>query len=363
MKISVAMATYNGEHFIREQLDSLAKQTRLPDELVVTDDGSSDSTVEILEEFALVAPFPVRVHRNKNNLGYPNNFLKAASLCRGDWVAFCDQDDIWLPEKIITLARHAKSATQDVLLICHRAEVVDKDLRPSGTKVPKITKLRLVDRHQISPWWVATGFATMVRAELIRDIPHQFRGCDYNDSSMSLAHDQWMTRLASVLGKILMLPDCLALYRRHEAATTTFGRSGWEEINGWSSPLIRIERFLTRSGFEHYQNAASAFNSQAKFFRTLAGNSAHVIWKVNLDAASTFFEKVANWYFLRSALYSKNSFKVRVQLFIKLLFSFGYWRIFAGKRKIIQALVKDLFITVIGTTDFCPNQRGRRVKN
>ena len=357
MKVSIAMATYNGERFIREQLDSLTAQARYPDELVVTDDGSTDRTMEILEEFAFVAPFPVRVYRNESNLGFSDNFLKAASLCGGDWVAFCDQDDIWLPDKVITLARHAESATKDVLLICHRAEVVDKDLRRSGIKLPKISKLKLVDRHQISPWWVATGFATMVRAELIKDIPHQLRGCDYGDSSRSLTHDQWMTRLATVLGKILMLPDCLALYRRHERATSPFMRSGLSELNGWRAQLRRIDRSLTLLGAEHYQNIASATNSQAKLFRNLADSSTRIIWRVKSAAASIFFEKVSNWFLIRSALYSKKSLKVRVQLFIKLLFSFGYWRIFVSKREMIRALVKDLLVTVMGASAFRPNQR------
>lgn len=97
---SIAMGTFNGEKYLQEQLDSLANQTILPDELVVCDDGSSDRTVEILENFARTAPFPVRIFVNEKNLGIPANFCKVFSLCEKDVTFFCDQDDIWFPEKI-----------------------------------------------------------------------------------------------------------------------------------------------------------------------------------------------------------------------------------------------------------------------
>src|SRR4051794_37441524 len=100
LRISIAMATYNGDRYIREQLDSLARQNLLPFELVVTDDGSSDGTLDILKAFSERAPFPVRIFRNPTRLGYEENFLKAASLCNGDVISFCDQDDIWVDRKL-----------------------------------------------------------------------------------------------------------------------------------------------------------------------------------------------------------------------------------------------------------------------
>ncbi|HZD75966.1 MAG TPA: glycosyltransferase, partial [Acidobacteriaceae bacterium] len=84
--ISVAMPTYNGERFLREQLDSLVRQTLLPVELVVCDDGSTDSTVEILRRFVTSAPFPVRLYQNDTRLGPGFNFLSALARCAGDLV-------------------------------------------------------------------------------------------------------------------------------------------------------------------------------------------------------------------------------------------------------------------------------------
>lgn len=100
MTISIAMATYNGEQYLQTQLDSLASQTRLPDELVISDDGSSDSTIEIAEGFAASSTFDVKVLKNTNRLGYIKNFERALLHCSGEIIALSDQDDIWLPEKL-----------------------------------------------------------------------------------------------------------------------------------------------------------------------------------------------------------------------------------------------------------------------
>src|ERR1700692_1867054 len=100
ISVSVAMATYNGQKFIREQLDSLAAQQHLPSELIITDDASSDKTVAIAEQFAKTAPFTVHIHRHEKRLGYRANFMRAASRCTSELIAFCDQDDIWSPRTL-----------------------------------------------------------------------------------------------------------------------------------------------------------------------------------------------------------------------------------------------------------------------
>ena len=99
LTISIAMTTYNGEKYLQEQLDSFLGQNRLPDELVVCDDGSQDRTMAILESFSSRAPFPVRIYRNSAKLGYSKNFEKAGSLCTGDIIAFSDEDDVWDAQK------------------------------------------------------------------------------------------------------------------------------------------------------------------------------------------------------------------------------------------------------------------------
>src|SRR6202789_3618532 len=99
-RISVALCTYNGERFLPQQLASIAKQTRPPDELVVCDDRSTDRTVALLQEFAASSPYPVRIFENEHNLGYAANFERAIRLCEGNLIALSDQDDIWYPIRL-----------------------------------------------------------------------------------------------------------------------------------------------------------------------------------------------------------------------------------------------------------------------
>ncbi len=100
MTISVVIATYNGEKFLREQIDSVLNQTMRPDEIIVSDDGSSDGTWGILEEYQNQYPKLFCLYRNEKGLGPHENFKHAFQYVKSDIVVPCDQDDIWMPEKI-----------------------------------------------------------------------------------------------------------------------------------------------------------------------------------------------------------------------------------------------------------------------
>ena len=107
--ISIAMCTYNGEAYLNGQLVSFVKQTQRPDELVACDDGSTDNTLQVLDQFSKEAPFPVRVYRSQQRLGPTKNFEKALSLCSGDFIFLSDQDDVWMPQKVNTLLQALKN--------------------------------------------------------------------------------------------------------------------------------------------------------------------------------------------------------------------------------------------------------------
>lgn len=100
MTSSVALCTYNGHAYIAEQLDSILSQTLPVSEIIICDDGSTDGTVKILSDYASRYPEIIQVYQNSENLGYISNFEKAMSLCSGDIVLLCDQDDRWYNNKI-----------------------------------------------------------------------------------------------------------------------------------------------------------------------------------------------------------------------------------------------------------------------
>src|SRR2546423_9076098 len=100
MKISVAMCTYSGAEFLPAQLESIFAQTRPPDEIVIRDDDSTDETAQILSKFAGESAIPILLNFNKQNYGSVKNFEQAISLCTGDVIALCDQDDVWRRDKL-----------------------------------------------------------------------------------------------------------------------------------------------------------------------------------------------------------------------------------------------------------------------
>lgn len=101
MKTAVVMAVYNGEQFLREQLESIACQSRIPDEILIRDDGSADRSVEVIHQFQKDHPgLPVRLVLNEKNRGYKENFRLLIEQTDADWIFLSDQDDRWHPEKV-----------------------------------------------------------------------------------------------------------------------------------------------------------------------------------------------------------------------------------------------------------------------
>ena len=130
--ISVAMASYNGEKFIREQLESICKQTVRPDEIVISDDGSKDNTLTIVKEIACSAlgcGISFRLICDNPRKGYCGNFEWAVKHCSGDFIFLCDQDDIWLPQKI-EVTMQVFITQPDASLVIHNASLVDANGLP-----------------------------------------------------------------------------------------------------------------------------------------------------------------------------------------------------------------------------------------
>ena len=218
--ISVAMCTYNGEKFLPEQLQSIAKQTMLPAELVVCDDGSKDSTIDILKDFALEAPFEVKVVQNPKNLGFSKNFEKAVGLCGGQYIALCDQDDVWLPEK---LARLAEVLERDPQIggVFSEAQLVDQQSKPTGVLLSHTTGFSRKEQHRLGqgealrvllPMNKVYGCSLMFRASLLPKIL---------PVPPSWTHDNWIACMAAVHAKLEFIPEPLFCFRIH--ATQYYG--------------------------------------------------------------------------------------------------------------------------------------------
>ena len=201
LKISIAMTTFNGAKYILEQLESFAWQTRLPDELIVTDDGSTDNTVQILEEFALKSPFEVRIYRNEVNLGYARNFDRALSLCTGDLIFLSDQDDVWFDDKIEVVVAVAINFS-DALLFINDAELALEDCSPLGlTQFSQILALGLSESE------FTMGCCMALRKELLRLV--------LPVSEMSDSNDAWINKISCLIESRYVIKKTLQYYRRH----------------------------------------------------------------------------------------------------------------------------------------------------
>ena len=216
LTLSIALCTYNGERYLPEQLDSFLRQTRLPDELVVCDDGSQDGTVSLMEAFASRAPFPVRLFLNPKNLGHNKNFEQAISLCRGDIIAISDQDDLWLPGKLANLERMFIKRPQ-LGYVIHDAAVVDDKLQPLGYTLweaigfkPRLQKI------------FANGGATEIlfKSQYVWGCTLTLRG-DLRPQIFPIPpywdHDRWIGLIVSFLARVTLIPQPLIRYRQHGA--------------------------------------------------------------------------------------------------------------------------------------------------
>ena len=209
MLVSIALTTYNGARFLRHQLDSVYSQSFTPLEVVAVDDGSTDGTAAILEEYS--SSHGLRFLRNEQQLGFVKNFEKAISLCTGTFIALCDQDDIWLPGKIERFV----SAIGDHSMVCSDVSLIDEH----GKVGIKSLQRRLhipVPRpenqfYALSVFDYVRGCSCMFRRDLV---PF---ACPIPDAAMS--HDWWFAIWATRTAGIVYLPEQLTLYRQQSSNT------------------------------------------------------------------------------------------------------------------------------------------------
>ena len=214
MNISVALGTYNGARFLDEQLRSIAAQTRLPDELVVCDDGSSDETVSIVRRFAAERPFEVRLEINERNAGSRANFARAASLCRGEIIALCDQDDVWLPGK---LARIEQAFAEEPQLgfVFSDAVLIDAESHRLRRRLWKAIGFSRRLQRQVDG---GRAVEVLVKRNVVTGATMAFRAV-HRDILLPIAgnwvHDGWFALMIAAVAPCRSIPETLVEYRQH----------------------------------------------------------------------------------------------------------------------------------------------------
>ncbi len=216
MRISVAMCTYNGASFLREQLDSISSQARPPDELVICDDCSIDETAEIIEAFAARASFPVHLHVNERNLGSTKNFERAIRLCDGDIIALSDQDDVWHAQKLLRL-EHEFARSPHVGLVFTDAEVSDENLRSLGSTLWQRVDFNARERQLFR---AGKGLLVLLDHNVVTGATMAFRAAFKNlilpiPLGRGVIHDGWIAMLIAAFADVSFIDEPLIKYRQH----------------------------------------------------------------------------------------------------------------------------------------------------
>jgi glycosyltransferase involved in cell wall biosynthesis len=219
------MATYNGEKFLEQQLRSLSK----PAELIICDDTSSDATADIIKLFSETAPFPVKLVVNEQRLGWRGNFLKAASLCVSEYIAYCDQDDIWLPEKLATVQSHLEKNRPTLLQ--HGYRMIDS----AGAIISGPITYEHLERN--APWVHSYGLNQVFHRSLVEFFDLWELSKDHFHANERMAHDQFVFFLSSLLGQTVTIKDVLLYYRQH--GNNAVGFIAAADHGGFARSLLR----------------------------------------------------------------------------------------------------------------------------
>lgn len=207
--ISIALCTYNGESYIDELLLSITNQTFQPDEIIICDDKSTDDTVSKIKSILDDWTGNYRLIVNESNLGYKKNFQKAISLCDGDIIFLCDQDDVWNVAKIAKVME-VFDHRNDVIMVFHDAELVDENL---NTISPSLWKELGFNYHN----FLNGDFSHFVKGNMVQGAACAFRKELFDISvpfPTNAIHDEWLALNAMMNGEIYPLHDSLLKYRQ-----------------------------------------------------------------------------------------------------------------------------------------------------
>lgn len=216
MNISIALTTYNGSTYIKDQLDSIARQTLMPLEIIIFDDASVDGTVDIIKNHLLKSI--IKLFVNQQNIGLVANFKKAVSECNpNNYIAFCDQDDIWEEEKLMINWQEIKKhdSFKIPVLVYSDAKLVD-----SSNKMLYESFMNVMgfDKYQHNHKTVLFGSLMLGCTMMINPyMRNYFLEMPLNNN---YNHDAWMSLVGFYFGKSILIEQKLVMYRKHNFNVT-----------------------------------------------------------------------------------------------------------------------------------------------
>lgn len=322
MKVSIALATYNGENYLEEQLRSIFSQTYSNIEVIACDDCSTDDTIKILEKYSKFENFKYFV--NEKNIGYVKNFEKIISKCTGDFIALSDQDDIWIPEKIEILVKNIADNLcihSDAYLVNADSELISNSYSRYSSKVTEPKRM-----YELAFNGCVTGCTALFKRELLVDLlPFPV---------MLDVHDRWIGALAFSKGRLKYLDQSLIKYRQHGG-----NNIGATNINSGTLQLI-VKWFQGNRG--------KLVQKNQKFESTYKRE--HAFIKILLDYFPTSFESVEKNNLLGALRIYESFLNVKSSALISYLKYFFYFNVvalnakFAVKILFYISILKEIFI-------------------
>ena len=320
--LSIAMCTYNGARFLAEQLESIAAQTRLPDELVICDDRSTDESVEVIRNFARRVPFPVLLGINEENLGSTKNFEKAIGLCRGEIIVLADQDDVWHPQKLTCIAS-VLERDERIGAVFSDAELIDEDSRPlAGT----LWSSFFFTSSEQKKFEDGRGLRVLLKHATVTGATMAFRS-EFRDLTLPIpsrhVHDHWIALLIASVSRLGAIGAPLLKYRKH--ASQQIGTPSADSI--WK--MIDTSRRAPR---DCYLGEAERFNEICERLRDRCE-----VFRLHPDALHLIRQKIRH---RRTRGSFPRSRLLRLPFLIREIATFRYWRYSNG----LGSMAKDLLV-------------------
>lgn len=228
--ISIAMTTYNGERYLREQLDSILNQTYKNFELIVCDDFSSDNTKTILQEYKRKDD-RIKLFFNDTNLGFKKNFEQAINFCSYDLIALSDQDDIWEPNHLELLNNLIKNAD----IACANAKLIDSNGINMNIYLNESDGLLCFDNSDDLLYRLLANFGGFQGASMLLKKDLLIHALPIPENV--LYHDSWFVSCSCFLNKINYSFDIITKYRQHQNQITLHEKQSY---------LIKIKNFIKR---------------------------------------------------------------------------------------------------------------------
>lgn len=297
--ISIVMATYNGEKYLCEQIDSILNQSVQDFELIIGDDCSSDKTLDILKTYTSKDK-RIKLVINKQNLGFKKNFEKLLSLTTGEYIAFSDQDDIWTKDHLEKLLNNITSYD----LVCSDASLINSDgvaLNLSMKNVLRIKKF-YQDSYAIKTYLLHKNFVQGSTCMITR----AFLNCSLPIPESFKYHDYWFALCAGFSNGIKYIDDSLLLYRQH--STNVTDNTNWtlkDKINDkLSAPNKKRQAYKKQieliQSFEENFNLKN--NDDIEYVKTAKNYLYYISIKKTTRCIKYFFKNYKYMYFDNSLL-------------------------------------------------------------